>query len=98
VHALIIINSGIFSSSQCYFDNERACHCCGDVRKLKAIISKDETRASNLHQIISAQLDEPEPARGSSMHGGGNSSHGRPSAPYRADSEDIPEATVVSYG
>jgi hypothetical protein len=72
------------------------------VRKLKAIISKDETRASNLHQIIGAQLDEPEPARGGSTHGrsshGGNSSHGRPPAPYRADSEDLPEATVVSYG
>lgn len=74
--------------------------------KLKEALNRDETRASNLHQIIEAQLDDPtgRGGGGRSIHGG--SSHGSvqmlPRPPPVAtlsssNSFDVPEATVVSH-
>eukprot|EP00286_Rhodomonas_abbreviata_P003532 CAMPEP_0181345532 /NCGR_PEP_ID=MMETSP1101-20121128/32800_1 /TAXON_ID=46948 /ORGANISM="Rhodomonas abbreviata, Strain Caron Lab Isolate" /LENGTH=152 /DNA_ID=CAMNT_0023457495 /DNA_START=393 /DNA_END=851 /DNA_ORIENTATION=- len=43
----------------CYFDNKRACYCCGSVKDLKAAVVATESETRDLENIMMTQLDAP---------------------------------------
>lgn len=79
-------------SVQCYFDNERSCYCCGTIEKLREVNTRDDARASNMHNIIEAQMSgatAPAPATSVISHGRNKQE------PIAVATERLPEAVVV---